>query len=154
MHPFPHRYIVASSAGPHDGVTLRADGLPDLPTDLPPEFGGPDGRWSPETLLVGAVVDCFLLTFRAIARASKMPWVSLDVLCAGTLDRPDRVAQFTHFDLQARIVIPVAVDADLARRLLARAEETCLITRSLQATTDLQIAIDRQHAEHEAAQPA
>jgi organic hydroperoxide reductase OsmC/OhrA len=154
MHPFPHRYQVASSASPDGDVVLHSDGLPPLPTVTPPEFDGPGGQWSPETLMVAAVVDCYILTFRAIARASKMPWVSLDVDGEGTLERPERVTQFTRFDLRATIVIPAGVSDEQVQRLLTRAEETCLITRSLKATTRLEVTIARQDAGVDAAQPA
>jgi organic hydroperoxide reductase OsmC/OhrA len=31
------------------------------------QLGGPGGQWSPETLLVAAAAECFILTFRAVA---------------------------------------------------------------------------------------
>jgi organic hydroperoxide reductase OsmC/OhrA len=148
MHPFPHRYIVSSTATPEGNILLTSDGVPSLPTVTPPEFDGPGGEWSPETLLVGAVADCFLITFRGIARASKMAWTSVSVSCLGTLERPDRVTQFTRFDLQAHVVLPPEASEEQARRILERAEETCLITRSLKGETHLHVVIERaQHAE-------
>ena len=150
MHPFPHRYEVRTTAAPDGDILLDSAGLPALPTTSPPEFDGPAGRWSPETLLVGSVADCFVLTFRAIARASKLSWTSLDVACTGTLERIDRVTQFTHFDLRARLAVADEVDDERARRLLAKAEETCLITRSLKAEVALTLDVVREHAAEEA----
>jgi organic hydroperoxide reductase OsmC/OhrA len=144
MHPFPHRYVVSSTATPEDKIVLTSDGIPSLSTATPPEFDGPGGLWSPETLLVAAVADCFLLTFRGIARASRMPWISVSVRCEGTLERPDRVTQFTRFDLTATVVLPAEINEDQARRILVRAEETCLITRSLKGETHLHIAVEHR----------
>lgn len=144
MHAFPHRYVVSSTATPEDEIVLTSDGIPSLTTATPPEFDGPGGLWSPETLLVAAVADCFLLTFRGIARASRMPWVSVSVTCEGTLERPDRVTQFTRFHLRATVVLPPEVSEDQARRILTRAEETCLITRSLKGETHLHIDVNQQ----------
>jgi organic hydroperoxide reductase OsmC/OhrA len=147
MHPFPHRYVVSSTATTADAIVLTSPGIPALPTVTPPEFDGPGGLWSPETLLVAAVADCYLLTFRGIARASRMPWVSLSVTCEGTLERPEHVTQFTHFDLRATVVLPPEVSEEQARRILTRAEETCLITRSLKGEAHLQITVEHeQHA--------
>jgi organic hydroperoxide reductase OsmC/OhrA len=143
MHPFPHHYVVSSTAAADGDVVLESAGLPDLPTVTPPEFDGPGGRWSPETLIVAAVADCFVLTFRGIARASKMPWSSLAVECKGTLERPDRVTQFTRFDIRATLTLPPEVSEEQARRILTRAEETCLITRSLNGQTHLEIELER-----------
>ena len=144
MHPFPHHYVVSSTATPEQNIVLTSDGIPSLTTATPPEFDGPGDLWSPETLLVAAVADCFLLTFRGIARASKMPWVSVAVTCDGTLERPDRVTQFTRFDLHAKVVLPTGVSMDQARRVLVRAEETCLITRSLKGETHLDIDVSQE----------
>jgi organic hydroperoxide reductase OsmC/OhrA len=147
VHAFPHRYVVSSTATPQDNVVLTSPGIPSLTTVTPPEFDGPGGLWSPETLLVGAVADCFLITFRGISRASKMAWVSVSVTCEGTLERPDRVTQFTRFDLRATVVLPPDVSEEQARRILTRAEETCLITRSLRGETHLHLTIEQeQHA--------
>jgi uncharacterized OsmC-like protein len=72
-----------------------------------------------------------------------MPWTSVAVECLGTLERPDRYSRFTRFDIRAALVLPPEVSEDQARRILTRAEETCLITRSLTAETHLQIEITR-----------
>ena len=129
------------SATPDGAIVLDSPGVPPLATITPPEFDGPGGLWSPETLLVAAVADCFLLTFRGIARASKMAWTSIDVECTGTLERIERVTQFTRFHLRARIVLPEGSHDDQARRIAIRAEETCLVTRSLTGTTHLDVEI-------------
>lgn len=143
MHPFPHRYVVSSTATPGGNIVLTSEGIPPLTTQAPPEFDGPGGLWSPETLLVAAVTDCFLLTFRGIARASRMAWISAAVTCEGTLERPDGVTQFTRFDLRATVVLPPDTGEDQARRILTRAEQTCLITRSLNGLTHLHVVLER-----------
>ena len=142
MQPLPHSYRVTGSAGASGDVELNADRLTTLRSASPAEFGGPGDRWSPETLLVGAVADCFILTFRAIANASKLSWTSLDCDVTGTLDRVDHVTQFTHLDMAARLVVPAAVDCDLARRLLEKAEHNCLISSSLKASITLQAMVE------------
>lgn len=49
-------------------------------------------------------------------------------------------------DLDARLAAPADVDPPLARRLLARAEETWLITRSLSAEVHLSVEIESADA--------
>lgn len=138
MQSLPHHYSVSATGAPQGDVALATDGVDDLPSSPPVEFGGPGGRWSPESLLVAAVADCFVLSFRAIARASALPWTSLQCAVDGTLDRPDgKKTQFTAFALHATLVTPPGVDADKATRLLEKAEASCLITNSLSATTHL-----------------
>jgi organic hydroperoxide reductase OsmC/OhrA len=145
MTAFPHHYTVSASAADHGDVAVRSHDQPSLRSDSPPQFGGRGDRWSPETLLTAAVADCFVLTFRAIARASNLPWVSLRCDARGTLDRVDRVTRFTHFDLTVHLDVPDGVDHEHVRRLLNAADHTCLVARSLNATShlDAQIATVR-----------
>jgi organic hydroperoxide reductase OsmC/OhrA len=96
---------------------------------------------APEHLLVASLADCFALTFRAIARASKLSWYSLEASAEGLLERVDRVTRFTEFTLAATLTVPAASDVEKARRLLEKAEATCLITNSLSATTQLKTEI-------------
>jgi organic hydroperoxide reductase OsmC/OhrA len=57
------------------------------------------------------------------------------------VDRVDRVTQFTALSVRASLEIPDGANEDQARRLLARAEETCLITNSLKAPCELVIDV-------------
>lgn len=138
MQDFPHRYHVEARSGTGGDVILSARGLPELATQAPAEFGGPGDRWSPETLLAAAVADCFVLGFRAIARASKFDYEALEVEVEGVLERIDRVTRFTAFTVRARLQVPAGADEARALRLLEKAEETCLITNSLNCETRLE----------------
>ena len=141
MNPFPHYYTISAVASPDGDVALSGDRLPRLVSAPPKEFDGPGDRWSPETLLAAAVADCFVLTFRAIAKLSKLPWTALTCEASGTVDRVDRVTQFTALSVRASLEVPDGANEEQARRLMARAEQTCLITNSLKATCHLEIDI-------------
>ena len=82
---------------------------------------------------MGAVADCFILTFRAIARASKLEWTNLECSAEGVLDRVERVTRFTEFTVRAKLTVPAGTDIDKAQRLLEKSEEVCLVTRSMTA---------------------
>ena len=142
MQNFPHRYSVAAHGEAEGEVNLESARLPTLVTAAPSEFGGPGDRWSPETLLVASVADCLILTFRATARAGKLAWVSLDCEVEGVLDRVERVTQFTEFHVRASLRVPPGTDEAHAQRLLVAAEEGCLVTRSLKATSHLSATVE------------
>lgn len=137
MHPFPHHYSVSAQCLTAGSVTLRSAGIPDLASNGPKEFDGPGDLWSPETLLCGAVADCFNLSFRAVAAASKFAWTSLDCEVVGTLDRIERVSQFTRFDLKARLQVPAGADLARAQQLLEKSKAVCLISSSLKGEIHL-----------------
>lgn len=138
MKPYPHRYE-ASSEATRDGATIRlfAPGLPDLVSAPPTEFDGPGDRWSPETLLLGALADCLALTFRAVARASKFDWTRLQLRAEGVLDRVEGETRFTEIHVQAVLEAPAGADPATGERLLAKSERNCLISRSLRCPVSL-----------------
>jgi uncharacterized OsmC-like protein len=139
---FPHEYAVTAAVSPEGAVELRADRVPLLHSASPAEFGGPGDRWSPETLLVAAVGDCFVLTFRAVARAVELPWTSLRCEVTGTLDRHERVPEFTRFVIRAWLALPAGTSKELGRRALEKAEHGCLISNSLKASRELDIVVE------------
>jgi len=151
MEPFPHHYQVSASAANEGYVSLRAEDLQEIVSAPPAEFGGPGDKWSPESLLIAAVADCFILSFRAIARASKLEWTDLHCDASGTLDRVERVTRFTAISVNARLTLPAGADAaenaaqiEKAEKLLHKAEASCLITNSMLAdstvTTEVAVA--------------
>lgn len=137
MEPFPHYYTVAGAGDAEEVVVLSGADLPDLPTTPPREFGGSGSEWSPEALLVGAVTDCYILTFKALARASKLPWTSVRCETRGKLERVDKVTRFTEYALEVELQVPDDVNESLAERLMVKAKEGCLITNSLNASCTL-----------------
>ena len=142
MQPFPHHYSACALADPQEDVTLESSGLQPLRSAAPAEFDGPGDRWSPETLIVGAIADCYILTFRSLARAARLPFISLSCNVDGTLDRIDRAAQFTAFTVHAKLRVAAGTDEEQARRLLDKAGQFCLISNSLKATPHLEVQIE------------
>ena len=141
MHEFPHHYQVTASATAAENVQLTSPGLEALESAPPAEFGGPGDQWSPETLLAAAIADCFVLSFRAIARASKLEWVSLECEVDAVLDKVDRVTQFTEFHETVELTVPEGTDEQKALRLLEKAEQVCLITNSMKGETHLEATV-------------
>lgn len=143
MSQFPHYYQAAASASLEGDVELRSPGLETLMTSPPPQFGGPDNRWSPETLLAGAIADCFVLSFRAIARVSKISWNELSCEVDAKLDRVDGVMRFTEIKLVANLVLLADADIKAAERVLQKSEKSCLITNSMTADVHLETNIEQ-----------
>ncbi|HNP37111.1 MAG TPA: OsmC family protein [Woeseiaceae bacterium] len=141
MQKFPHHYAVTATTSRDANVDLGSDGLPRIDSAPPAEFGGPGDRWSPETLLVAAVADCFVLTFKAIARASKFDWNALTCAAKGTLDRIDNVTRFTEITLHVVLDVPPGTDEQKAMRFLEKSEHACLITNSLKSSSHLDATV-------------
>ena len=141
MHPYPHTYVASALAQSTGLVTVASPDLPSLETAPPLQFDGPGDVWSPETLLCGSLVDCFILTFRAIARAARFRWLRLECRVEAVLERVEKVSQFTRYTTFATLTVPADADTAEARELLERAEHGCLIANSLRGTRLLETHI-------------
>lgn len=131
MKLLPHRYDVRLTGGPTGYATLAATGLPDIRSAPPLDYDGPGDAWSPEHLLLAAVEACFLFTLRAVARASRVEFISLDLSAEGTLDRQDGVTRFTEIVLRPRLTLARGADRTRALWVLEKSEKTCLVSASL-----------------------
>lgn len=137
----PHQYLASAQIQPGGNVTLSSAKLPEFQSDSPAEFGGPGNLWSPEDLLAAAVADCFVLSFRAIAAASKFEWMELTCSVTGKLDKVERAVQFTEFQVRAKLTVDETADQKRAQRLLEKSEQACFITNSLKAPAHLETEI-------------
>jgi len=141
MKPLPHRYSARIAGGPAGYATLSSGGVPDLRTAPPLDFDGPGDAWSPEQLLLAAVASCFLLTFRSVAQASRLEFVSLSVDAEGVVDRVNSVTRFTEIVLRPRVALPAGADLVRVQRALEKAERACLVSASLDTPIRLEPAI-------------
>lgn len=141
MQDYPHHYRVTANAAADANVEVTSPGLASIESAPPAEFGGPGDLWSPETLLAAAVANCFVLSFRAIARASKLEWNAVSCDVEAVLDREDRVTKFTEINERVVLDVPAGTDPEKARRLLEKAEHVCLVTNSMTAKTTLEAEV-------------
>ena len=131
MKPLPHHYDVRLTGGPAGYAALSTPGVPELRSAPPLDFDGPGDAWSPEHLLLAAIETCFLFTLRAVAKASKVEFSSLDLAAEGTVARQDGVTRFTEIVLRPRLTLPPGVDRTRALSVLAKSEKACLVSASL-----------------------
>ena len=142
MDPFPHMYTASLTCTSGQPITIDSPGLPALSTAPPAEFDGPGNLWSPETLLLASVGDCFALTFRAVATASKLNWHRLDCSVRGVLDRVDGTTRFVEIYVDATLQVPAGVNEATATRILEKAEQNCLVSNSLNIRPVLQSQVE------------
>lgn len=120
--------------------TLSSKKLNDtIEVATPPEFpGGVEGIWSPEHLFVASVSSCFMTTFSAIAEYSKLKYEELSVPATGIMDNESGKFAMTEIILRPKLVIMDEDQKDKALRILQKAEEACLITRSIKTKVKLE----------------
>jgi organic hydroperoxide reductase OsmC/OhrA len=68
----------------------------------PLQFGGFEGRWSPEDLLLAAVAGCYTTTFRALAEYSKFEYNDLEVEARGVVRKAESGYKFDGIVIRRR----------------------------------------------------
>lgn len=109
---------------------IKSPGLPDLKVSTPPEFRGPVGNWSPETLFIATITLCTLLTFTTFAARGNVELKSYTSTTRGRLEMVDGKFKCTHAKLHARINVGSPDQLETAKDAFAKAGEHCLIARS------------------------
>ena len=113
--------------------TLSAPHKPEIGISTPPEFKGPEGNWTPENLLVGAVESCLLFTFLSLAKSRKLEFVAYASHAEGLLEPVFDKLVISKVTVRPRIEVATEEDAEKARRIMGQVEEQCFISNSIES---------------------
>jgi len=97
----------------------------------PPEFGGLEGRWTPEDLFLCAVASCYTTTFRALAEYSNLQYADLAVEVEGTVHKVDSGYAFADVIIRPSLTLFSDAESQRALRVLQKAKGACLVSRAL-----------------------
>jgi organic hydroperoxide reductase OsmC/OhrA len=114
-------------------VAARVGGKQAIQIAPPPVFqGGEDPAiWSPEDFFVAAAASCLAVTFTGLAARAGLEYNSLALDADGVCSlRRDGRFGFTRLLLTLELETDAAQES-LAREVAERAEETCLVSASL-----------------------
>jgi peroxiredoxin-like protein len=127
-----HTYrVVAWWASGKTGL-VKSDSAPNaIHFTTPPQFGGVEGRWSPEDLLLSAVASCFTSTFHALAEHSSFIFTDLEVEVRGCVNKFESGYMFSEIVIRPTVKIPTNEDRPRAERLMEKAKRLCLVSRAL-----------------------
>src|SRR6266511_3842416 len=125
-------------------VAAQVEGKPAIEITPPPVFRGTDpATWSPEDFFVAAAASCFAVTFTGLAARSGLSYSKLKVDADGIAGmRAERRFGFTRLLLHLEVETGRADEAQ-ARQLAQKAEETCLVSASLDVPVETEIEVRR-----------
>jgi peroxiredoxin-like protein len=127
-----HSYRVAAWWTSGRTGLAKSDSAPNaIHFTAPAEFGGLEGRWTPEELLLAAVASCYTTTLRTIAGGVEFDFTDLQVEASGTVRKIDSGYSFTQIVVRPNLKISSASERDRAIEVLKRAEKLCLVSRAL-----------------------
>lgn len=136
----PHRYEISLTSVEGQTGELSAPPRPTIMGGPPPEFGGQEGWWSPEHLLLASAGLCLMATFKAMAGARGLKVTGYRTRAEGTLDKTEGLLAFTGIRL--RVALTVAPEErDRAEKLLQAAKKHCIIANSLKTPVALETEV-------------
>ncbi len=138
-----HQYrVVAWWTSGQTGIA-KSDSTPNaIHFTAPPEFGGLEGRWTPEDLLMTALASCFTTTFHAIAGYSKFEYTDLAVEAEGTVRKTDSGYCFSEIILRPTLTIPNEEQRERAATLMQKAKSLCLVSRALAVAPTFETTVE------------
>jgi len=129
-----HAYRVAAWWTSGRTGLAKSDSAPNaIHFTAPLEFGGLEGRWTPEELLLAAVAGCFTTTLRTIAGSAQFDFTDLQVEASGTIRKGDSGYSFSEIVVRPQLKIATSEERDRALVLLKKAEKLCLVSRAIGA---------------------
>lgn len=138
-----HTYrVTAWWASGQTGIT-KSDSAPNaIHFAAPPQFGGLEGRWSPEDMLLSAVASCFTTTFQAVAGYSRFEFMDLEVQVEGTVAKTSSGYCFTSIVIRPKLTVPDRGAESLGLELLKKAKHLCLVSRALAITQEFDAQVE------------
>ncbi len=127
-----HRFRVeAWWASGRTGIAKSSSAPNAIHFTSPPAFGGVEGRWTPEDLLLGAVASCYTTTFRTLAEYSKFAYNDLQVEVEAVVSKAETGYSLGDVCIRANLIIPREEEQDRATKLLYKAKGLCMVARAL-----------------------
>jgi len=143
-----HKYrVVAWWSSGRTGIAKSESAPNAIHFTAPPQFGGLEGRWTPEELLMTALASCFTTTFHAIAVLAKFEYTDLEVEVEGTVGKTKSGFRFSEIVIKPNLKIASEENRERAVSLLHKAKALCLVSRALATSQRFEIRVEmRKHS--------
>jgi len=120
--------VVAWWASGRTGIARSSSAPNAIHFASPPAFGGLEGRWTPEDLLLCAIASCYTTTFRALADSSKLACTDLQVEVESAIGKADTGYNLGQVLIHANLTISREEDRARSIKLLHKTKELCLVS--------------------------
>lgn len=138
-----HTYrILAWWASGRTGIAKSESSPNAIHFAAPPQFGGMEGRWTPEHLMLTALASCFTTTFQAIAEYSKFEYRDLQVEAEGEVRKAESGYRFGDIVIRPTLGILDESKRERASALLHRAKAACMVSKCLATPPRVEPRVD------------
>ena len=120
---------------------LKDKSCDDLVMNIPVEFGGPGGTYSPEDLYALSLMNCYLATFKYIAEKSKIQYDSISGEATLTVAKGDRSALWMEHIL-IKIKLLGCSNQDRALDMMEKTKTQCMIINSVNTKVEFDFSVE------------
>ncbi|MBN8194518.1 SACOL1771 family peroxiredoxin [Bacillus sp. NTK074B] len=109
---------------------------------IPTEMDGPGIGTNPDEMLLGAASTCYIITLAAMLERSRIEKTDLTMTSEGIVEVEKGV--ITYKEIIHRPILTlgpttVGKDITLAKKLMVKAEQSCMITRAIKGNVTVQV---------------
>jgi organic hydroperoxide reductase OsmC/OhrA len=128
--------------------TVSSSSLRSLSVSTSPEFGGPEGEWSPEHLFLSSITSCFMSTYLVFVNKMKIENTGFECTATGQVEIVDGKYKFTYIHIYPKAFVGNDVDVERAKVAMEKAKKYCLISNSINAeiVQHPEVVTAKQHA--------
>lgn len=123
--------------------TIGFPGVGEQPIGPPADFGGRADVLNPETLFVGAVNACLMMTFHFFADRRKIGIVEYESSAEGAVEKSESGSMwFSGVRVRARAKVSDPGQIEACRALAPTVEKYCLVSASLKTPVHYEIEVE------------
>ncbi|MEN2767231.1 OsmC family protein [Ornithinibacillus xuwenensis] len=109
---------------------------------IPKEMDGPGVGTNPDEMLLGAAATCYIITLAAMIERASLPLKEMALESEGIVDVTKGV--FTYKKIIHRPTVALTDEAgdgdyQLVKKLVEKAEKSCMISRAIQGNVELEL---------------
>ena len=108
----------------------KPEGQAAIPASGIPLYGGDGTCWNPEDLLAGALSNCHMLTFLALAAKTRLEIRGYEGVAESAMETVDRVSKVGSITLKPTITVAPGTDAAKVEEMFHKAHKYCVIANS------------------------
>ena len=112
---------------------------PPIPVATPPEFGGPEGVWTPEDLLTSAIESCIMASALFFLTRGKIGFKSYTSSAVGHMEKGSTGLVFSKIVIEVSLELEDATQSEAAHKALVQAEKTCPLSNTVSCPVELAI---------------
>lgn len=107
---------------------------------IPPEMDGPGIGTNPDEMLLGAAATCYVITLAAMIERAKLPLKEMSLESVGVVDVTDGIITYKKIIHKPTVALnnkATEKEYERLKRLIYRAEESCMISRAIKGNVDV-----------------